>query len=752
MATATDGTEATPAAPSRSLFRRYTLQLATLVVVSLLATGTIGLILASRDMLELVDEVQREKAAGAAARITQFIASVETQVRGAALGGAGTPTSAARQFELLKLMRLVPAIAAAAWIDGDARERMRVSRIATDRIDIDVDRGEDAAVQSALQGGIVRGPVVFRRESEPHLLMIVPALRSAEGVIEVELNLKFAADVLAGLRLGESGFAYLVDDTGRLLVHPEPGRMLDRANVAYRPQVRAALAPSAAPTVIARDEDGRRIVASYADVAPLGWRVIVEQPAAAVLAPLARAGARTALLLVVGVAAAIVLSLLVARRLAAPIRTLRDAARRIGEGQLDERVAVRTGDELETLGMELNRAASKLRDAQTGLEAKVAERTAQLEEANRAKVRFIAAASHDLRQPVHALGLFAAQLAETDNESDRRRLIEKVGASSSLIADLIDSLLDLSRLDAGAIDAQPVACALQPLFDRVDQAFAPAAAARGLRFRVRTTALRAQTDPVLLERILMNLCANAIRYTADGGVIVAARRRGGGVRVEVRDTGIGIRPEERQRIFEEFYQAPSAPGAGSQGLGLGLAIVERLARLLAHPLHVASTPGRGSLFAVDLPAAPGGAAAEPVARTPMVASQRFDSLRVLVIEDDPHAREATEGVLRQWGCDVRTAESGAAAHRVMETWSDVDLLLCDYRLGSIEVGTDVARRLRATSCAYAAVAIVSADLAGWAEPLAKEGMHVLRKPLQAARLRALLQHVAAKAPAASSSA
>ena len=441
------------------------------------------------------------------------------------------------------------------------------------------------------------------------------------------------------------------------------------------------------------------------------------------------------MLLAIGVGAAIMLSLFVARRLAAPIRMLRDAARRIGEGHLDERVSIRTGDELEALGAELNRAARRLRESQAGLEQKVAERTVQLEDANRAKVRFIAAASHDLRQPVHALGLFAAQLADAQSDAERRRRIEKVMASSDVIAELIDALLDISKLDAGVIEPQPAACALQPLLERIDSAFGPTAADRGLRFRVRPTSLRVRTDAILLERILMNLCANAIRYTTAGGVIVAARRRGGRVRVEVRDTGIGIDPAHLQRIFEEFYQVPAAADAASKGLGLGLAIVERLAQLLGHGVDVRSVPGRGSLFAIELPPAEASIDAAATGQAPVFAAQRFDGLRVLVIDDDAQAREATEGVLRQWGCDVRAADSGTAAERRLDGWGAIDLVICDYRLGHDEIGTDVVRRLRATACPRAAAAIVSADVAEWAGSLAAEGIHVLRKPLHAARLR-----------------
>jgi CheY-like chemotaxis protein len=396
---------------------------------------------------------------------------------------------------------------------------------------------------------------------------------------------------------------------------------------------------------------------------------------------------------------------------------------------------------MEALAGQFNQMARKLRESYSELEQKVEERTRQLEEANRAKSRFLAAASHDLRQPVHALGLFVAQLEETQDETARKRLVGKVAASSTAVADLIEALLDISRLDAGTLASQPAVFALQPLFDRIENALSFSATEKGLRLRIRPTQLRVTTDPILLERILLNLCANAIRYTAQGGAILTARMRKSLVRIEVWDTGIGITLEQQPHIFEEFYQVPGTVEAGSKGLGLGLAIVERLGRLLELTVSVRSVPHRGSVFAVDVPLAKDTTGSKP-ALSHLMGVARFDDFPVLLIDDDPVARDATEGLLVHWGCDVVAATCGADALRLLpEGVVPPRLIICDYHLANGELGTDVIRQLRVLANHDIAAVIVSAD-ATQALREAASGLHLLHKPLNAARLRALLLHIA----------
>jgi signal transduction histidine kinase len=369
----------------------------------------------------------------------------------------------------------------------------------------------------------------------------------------------------------------------------------------------------------------------------------------------------------------------------------------------------------------------------------------RLAEANRAKSRFLAAASHDLRQPVHALGLFVAQLQGARDPAVRERIVEKVEASTTAVSQLVEALLDISKLDQGTVEPQLSELALQPLLDRLEQAFSMSAQAKNLRFRVRPSALCVRSDPVLLERIVLNLVANAVRYTRHGGIVVAARRRGDRARIEVWDTGIGISPEEQQHIFEEFYQAAGAPDGAAKGLGLGLAIVDRLSRLLGLTVTLRSTPDRGSLFAVDVPVAAQQAPRAAPVGGPLEAG-RIEGLRVLLIDDDAAAREAAEGLLIQWGCEVVSASSRTEALGLLSAYARPSVIISDYRLGPHERGTDVVKEIRLKLAAAIPAVIVSADSSATSfEAIAAEGLHLLRKPLKAAQLRVLLHHVVAEA-------
>lgn len=347
---------------------------------------------------------------------------------------------------------------------------------------------------------------------------------------------------------------------------------------------------------------------------------------------------------------------------------------------------------------------------------------------------------------MHALGLFIAQLEEARDPAVIRGLIEKIAASSAAISELLDALLDISRLDAGTIEPQPAEFALQPLFERMEQAFGLAAQSKELRLRVRPTRLCVATDPLLLERILLNLVSNAVRYTKTGGVLLAARRRGERVSIEVWDTGAGIPREEQRRIFEEFYRLPGSGDGRSQGLGLGLAIVERLARLLDLPLSVASVVGRGSKFALSVLLARA-AAAEPSAAPHLAVPAAFEGVTVLVIDDDAAARDAAQGLFVQWGCRVLAAASGGEAEALLASGeARPAVILCDYRLGEDELGTAVIERIRRRLAAEIPAVLVSGDVtAQLRQEVAAAGLHLLPKPLKAAKLRALLHHVCSSA-------
>jgi CheY-like chemotaxis protein/anti-sigma regulatory factor (Ser/Thr protein kinase) len=287
---------------------------------------------------------------------------------------------------------------------------------------------------------------------------------------------------------------------------------------------------------------------------------------------------------------------------------------------------------------------------------------------------------------------------------------------------------------------------LQPLFTRLDAAFAPQAERKDLRLRAAPTRLAVRSDPVLVERILLNLLSNAVRYTEHGGVLIGCRRRGSRVRIEVWDSGIGIAPEHRQTIFQEFYQVGNPERDRHKGLGLGLAIAARLARLLGSRIDVRSQSGRGSVFAIELPR--GVVPAEAAATIRLALPEVLRDAHVLIVDDDALVLDAMASLLAQWGCRVTTAANGEEAIRQLADTPHA--VICDYRLPNGETGAEVIARLRAANGAEIPAALVTGDTAPERLREARQaGYPLLHKPLQPARLRALLEQLLASRASAS---
>jgi len=364
--------------------------------------------------------------------------------------------------------------------------------------------------------------------------------------------------------------------------------------------------------------------------------------------------------------------------------------------------------------------------------------------ANQAQSRFLAAASHDLRQPMHALALFIGQLRTSRAPADRAKLVERIEQAAGSLAELLDQLLDLSKLEAGAVQATQQSFAISDTLAAIDTHFAPLARAKGIELRVRTSRVQVFSDPVLVQRVLLNLVANAIRYTQHGGVLVGCRRHGARLMISVNDTGCGIPVERHVDVFREFVQlGPRAGGSGASGLGLGLAIVSRLADLLQTTVTLRSRPGRGSTFAFDLPV--GGARRQ---RAPAAAPLRIASLRgvfALVIDDDEAARAGTCGLLQSWGCLTLAAAGSTEAIALLRVHDrPPELIVCDYQLGDDDDGIRAVTRIRAAAGEAVPAVIITADTASSVAHAAQAlGMPLLHKPVSPVKLRALLARLLA---------
>ncbi|HVJ75831.1 MAG TPA: ATP-binding protein [Casimicrobiaceae bacterium] len=397
---------------------------------------------------------------------------------------------------------------------------------------------------------------------------------------------------------------------------------------------------------------------------------------------------------------------------------------------------VRALNEAERSNVELERRVTEKSAALALQLARTQEARDAAQAADRAKSRFLAAASHDLRQPLHALGLFAAQLPAHVRDAEGTGLADRIRGSVESLESLLSALLDISKLDAGAVEAHPQPVALDALFARLASDFAPIALERGLKLALVPTRHVVRSDPVLLERILRNLVDNALKHTTSGGVVVGARPRGAAIVIEVHDSGAGIPASERERVFEEFYQIANPERDRSRGLGLGLAIVRRLAGLLGHRIEVDSEPGRGSTFRVF--AERDRTTRLPRAESVATPAGSLAGRRILVVDDEADVRVGTANLLASWGSDCVAAASvdeaiASAGHR------PPDAMIVDWRLAAGATGFDAVARLRAAFGAAIPALIVSGASAPEDLALIKAtGMPLLHKPVAPAKLRSAI--------------
>ncbi|HVF17590.1 MAG TPA: hybrid sensor histidine kinase/response regulator, partial [Steroidobacteraceae bacterium] len=374
------------------------------------------------------------------------------------------------------------------------------------------------------------------------------------------------------------------------------------------------------------------------------------------------------------------------------------------------------------------------------------------EEASRSKSRFFAAANHDLRQPLHSLGLFATALRNGSEGRSGIKLVDQILQCTDSLERLFDNLLDISRLDAGQVEVRRTIVPLNDVLTRLRSMFTIPAQEKNLKLRLRPSSFSVNTDSTLLFRVLSNLVSNALRYTDSGGIVVGCRRRGANVVIEVWDTGIGIAAEHQERIFEEFYQLNNPERDRTRGLGLGLASVRRIAQLLDHPIHVQSRVGRGSRFSIEVPIAD--PARIPTAsvtvehKVPNLLGGKF----IIVIDDEASVRLGMQSLLQSWGCKCVTASDANEALAGLNG-AVPDFIIADLRLRGDDTGIDAIRVLRDQLGSAIPAVLVSGDTA--TEQLRKvsaAGLTLMHKPLKPVRLRALLNHEFAKVRATVASA
>jgi signal transduction histidine kinase len=427
---------------------------------------------------------------------------------------------------------------------------------------------------------------------------------------------------------------------------------------------------------------------------------------------------------------AVILGYSISGSLIGPVTEVEAQLGRIAAGDFSRRVRVENRDELGTLAANVNRMSEELGRLYQ-----------QLEEANLAKSRFIAAASHDLRQPLHALNLFVTQFRNEKDRAEKKRLIGRIEAAVAAMNELFNELLDMSRLDAGVLVPSMSVFPADQLLKRIDMTFTAAAREKGLRLRVVTCDAGIRSDFILLERILFNLVSNAVRYTVQGGIVVGCRRRADVLRIEVWDSGIGIAEDEQRSIFGEFHRLSTGGEDRRGGLGLGLAIVDRLCRLLDCPIEVVSRPGHGSRFAILVPSV---ILPRVLPETlPQPHADNAIGKSVVVIDDDRLVLDSMRGLLKAWGCHVVTASSKAGALAALsEDGRSPDIVISDYRLSDGNTGFDVINCIRSALGAPIPAFLISGDTAPERLREARaSGYYLLHKPVLPITLRSVVNRL-----------
>jgi signal transduction histidine kinase len=611
--------------PARTgqLFRKYLLTFVGLVGISLLVSAGVELYFSYMEIEQDLVNRQRETAASATVKISLFLEELERQVQWAMPPGRrDLPAGLDDRLEdYHRLLRQAQPITTVRYLDSAGREQIRISNLEPTVTYSGEDYSESSPFRQVRPGKPYLGPVYFRRDSEPYLTLSV-AEPAGRGVTVAEVNLKQVTDAVRGLGVGGTGYAYIVDSSGRLIAHPDLSTVLRQITLTHLPQVRQALSSNAKAqsALNGRGLDGHHVLASYDSVPEPGWLLFVEQAPEEAFSPLYASLARTLGLLFVALLASAAASFALTQRMTRPIGALQRGAARFGAGSLDARIDVKTGDELEVLADDFNKMASQLQDLYTGLEQRVTERTEelaialreleqksrQLEIASRNKTIFLTSMSHELRWPLNLIigysQILSRQMAGPVSDMQEEYLSYVLDAGNHLLL-LITDILDLARIEEGIEKLELGDFWLPETLGHAVQMLRETANRKELSIDVAVSEEvgMVEADQRRVRQMVFNLLSNALKFTPPGGSVgVKARYSGELVEIAVHDTGVGIDPEDHSRIFEPFQQAKNAKGMG-EGTGLGLSLVKRWAELHGGHIEVDSQPGLGSTFTFVLP-------------------------------------------------------------------------------------------------------------------------------------------------------
>jgi signal transduction histidine kinase len=605
-----------------SLSAKYIAVFALLVAVPVICTSVYLLNSSYQDNKRALTRLQQEKATSVSVTIDQYFKDVMARMR--AVQGQYLSFEA-RGAALAPLLETDAT--AAFYIDGAGRKTLATGGGGLFRPRGNFSHQPD--VEQARAVGVYFGPAYAPRTlSNPGARVMEVVVRESKqggtdyransGFVGEMLDLGVVQDLVRQTRLGTSGYVYAVDAKGAPIAHPNASAFTHRSLAL--PQVKKALASSSAGSTVGRNLRGEKVLSTWATAEPVGWKVFVEQPESAAFAPVRGKIWRTALLLAAFLATGIGLSVLLARRLARPVKQMQTAAARIGAGAYDERIELRRRDELGGLADELNTMASSLQESVQSLEQKVEDRTRELQQAlaelseksrelevvSRHKSEFLANMSHELRTPLNAIIGFSQVLRQRlfgDVNAKQEEYLDDILSSGNHLLSLINDVLDLSKVEAGEVKLEIAPFSLREALERGVVMVRERATKEGvdLSLDIATDVDLVEGDERRVRQVIFNLLSNAVKFTPAGGSVVVASANGGAeVQVSVTDTGPGIPAEDLERVFEEFQQTDVGIQQG-EGTGLGLALSKRLVELHGGRIWVESESGHGSRFVFTLP-------------------------------------------------------------------------------------------------------------------------------------------------------
>jgi two-component system, NtrC family, sensor kinase len=643
--------KAAPAGQARSrLFIKYVALFVAVVAVALLSNGIFEVIFYYREHKAALIRIQHEQAVAAAAKISQFVKEIESQLGWTTQLPWSAGSIEQRRFDALRLLHQVPAITELAQLDASGKERLRVSRLAMDVIDSGIDLSNDPKFTEAVAHKVYYGPVYFRRESEPYMTLALAGTRKDAGVSIAEVNLKLIWDVVSQIKVGEHGRAYVVDARGQLIAHPDISLVLRNTDMSKLMQVKAALAGEVMSDELqgARNIQGQKVLTASAPIPPLRWTMFVELPVEEAYASLYAALQRLAIVLLAASTFAVLAGIFLARRMVGPIQALRAGAARIGGGDFSQRISIRTGDELEGLADQFNDMGARLQESYADLEKKVESRTAELSQSlhdlRAAQGRLIqteklaslgqltAGIAHEIKNPLNFVNNFSAVSAELIDElnealksadlDDKTREeidelthmlkgnLEKVVQHGKRADSIVKNMLLHSREGSGERRPADINAIVE---ESLNLAYHGARAEKPgfnitLKRDLDPDAGMIDVYPQEITRVFLNLVSNgfyaATKRKQEGEegfeptLLAATKNLGTSVEIRIRDNGIGIPPDVKEKIFNPFFTTKPA----GEGTGLGLSISHDIVvKQHGGAIDIDTKPGAFTEFIITLP-------------------------------------------------------------------------------------------------------------------------------------------------------